>query len=183
MVEIAVADGATGRQVKDLAELNRLFTAWVETVYHRRVHSETGQAPLARWMTGAPFTVPVPADLAEAFRWSEHRTVSKTAVVSLHGNRYQVDPILVGRRVELVFDPFDLTNIGVRDGGIDAGKALPHQISRHAHPKARPETPPEPPIATTGIDYLALVDTEHTNTIAAKVNYAALAHPDPADPR
>ena len=72
VVEIAAADGAAGREVKDLAELNRLFTAWVETVYHRRVHSETAQAPLARWMTGAPFAVPVPADLAEAFRWSKH---------------------------------------------------------------------------------------------------------------
>ena len=30
------------RGVADLAELNRLFTAWVETVYHRRVHTETG---------------------------------------------------------------------------------------------------------------------------------------------
>jgi putative transposase len=175
VVEIAAGDGAPGRTINDLAELNRLFTAWVETIYHRRVHSETGQAPLARWMTGGPFTVPAPADLAEAFRWSEHRTVSKTAVVSLHGNRYQVDPLLVGRRVELVFDPFDLTDLRVRADGADAGKALPHQISRHAHPKARPETPAEPPPATTGIDYLALIDAEHTRTLADKVNYAALA--------
>ena len=80
------------------AELNRLFTAWVETVYHRTVHSETGQAPLARWSAGAPFPLPAPAALAEAFLWEEHRTVSKTATVSLHGNRYQVDPALVGRR-------------------------------------------------------------------------------------
>jgi putative transposase len=175
VVEIAAADGAPGRRVRDLAELNRLFTAWVETVYHRRVHSETGQAPLARWLAGGPFAVPAPADLAEAFRWSEYRTVSKTAVVSLHGNRYQVDPLLVGRKVELVFDPFDLTNIRVRVDGADRGRALPHQISRHAHPKARPETPAESPRATTGIDYLGLIDAEHTATIAARVNYAALA--------
>jgi len=181
VVEIATADGAAGRRVRDLAELNRLFTAWVETVYHRRVHSETGQAPLARWMTGGPFAVPAPADLAEAFRWSEHRTVSKTAVVSLHGNRYQVDPLLVGRKVELVFDPFDLTNIRVRADGTDHGRALPHQISRHAHPKARPETPPETPQATTGIDYLGLVDAEHTATIAARVNYAALTGDEQPD--
>jgi putative transposase len=181
VVEIATADGAAGRRVRDLAELNRLFTAWVETVYHRRVHSETGQAPLARWMAGGPFAVPAPADLAEAFRWSEHRTVSKTAVVSLHGNRYQVDPLLVGRKVELVFDPFDLTNIQVRADGTDHGRALPHQISRHAHPKARPETPPEPPQATTGIDYLGLVDAEHTATIAARVNYAALTGDEQPD--
>ncbi len=34
------------RPPADLAELNRLFSAWVETVYHRRPHSETGQAPI-----------------------------------------------------------------------------------------------------------------------------------------
>ena len=37
--------------VSDLGELNRLFAAWVETVYHRRVHSETGEAPLDRFDT------------------------------------------------------------------------------------------------------------------------------------
>jgi putative transposase len=183
IVEIAAADGAPGRQITDLHELNRLFTAWVEQVYHQRTHTETGQAPLARWMAGGPFAVPVPADLAEAFRWSEHRTVSKTALVSLHNNRYQVDPLLVGRKVELVFDPFDLTVIRVRADGADAGKALPYQISRHAHPKARPETPPEAPQATTGIDYLALLDTEHTKTLAGKVNYAALARQPEARPQ
>ncbi|MFF3404491.1 DDE-type integrase/transposase/recombinase [Streptomyces sp. NPDC002659] len=173
-VEIASGDGEPGRQVQDLAEMNRLFTAWVENVYHRRGHSETGLAPLARWMEGAPFPVPAPADLAEAFRWSEHRTVSKTGLVSLHGNRYQVDPALVGRRVELVFDPFDLTFLRVRADGQDAGTALPFQISRHSHPKARPEVPAEEPKPTTGIDYLGLIDALHTAELADKVNYSAL---------
>jgi len=180
VVEIAAGDGAPGRAVADLLELNRLFTAWVENLYHRRVHSETAAAPLARWMEGAPFPVPAPADLAEAFRWSEYRTVSKTALVSLHGNRYQVDPLLVGRKVELVFDPFDLTFLRVRVDGGDAGTALPFQISRNSHPKARPETPAEAPKPTTGIDYLGLIDAAHTATLAEKVNYAALA--DPHDP-
>ena len=36
------------RPPADLAELNRLFSAWVETVYHRRVHTETGEAPIDR---------------------------------------------------------------------------------------------------------------------------------------
>ena len=74
------------------------------------MHSETGQPPLARWSDGWR-PVPAaraPAALTEAFLWEEHRTVTKTATVSLHGNTYQVDPLLVGRRVELVFDPFDL---------------------------------------------------------------------------
>ena len=46
--------------------------------------------------------------------WSEERTVTKTATVSLHGNQYALDPALIGRKVELIFDPFDLTRIEVR---------------------------------------------------------------------
>jgi putative transposase len=177
LVEISDAAAAA----MSLAELNRLFTAWVETVYHVSVHTETGSAPLGRWMTGAPFPVPSAATLAEAFLWSEYRTVTKTALVSLHGNRYQVDPALAGRRVELVFDPFDLTELQVRAGGRNAGTATPYQISRHAHPKARPETTPGDQPRPTGIDYLALIDAQHTRDLAGRVNYAALTDPDDKD--
>jgi putative transposase len=169
-------------QVTDLAELNRLFTAWTETVYHAREHSETGQPPLARWEAGGPFPVPAAADLADAFRWSEWRTVTKTATVSMHGNRYQVDPALAGRRVELVFDPFDLTVLSVRCGGQDAGTATPHHITRHAHPRARPETRPGDDIPrATGIDYLALIGEQHDRQAAGPVNYAALISPASGD--
>jgi putative transposase len=102
--------------------------------------------------------------------------VTKTATVSLHGNLYQVDPLLAGRRVELVFDPFDLTSIEVRVAGVPAGKAVPHRIGRHTHPKARPETPLAPP-PPTGIDYARLLDTAHQAELATRVNYAALAEP------
>jgi len=168
--------------VTDLGELNRLFTAWVETVYHRQTHSETAAAPLARWHAGGPFGLPTPDALAEAFLWEEHRTVTKTALVSLQGNTYQVDPVLVGRRVELVFDPFDLTRIEVRLRGVPAGTAIPHRIGRHAHLKARPETPPQPP-SPTGIDYARLIDRTHQARLgdpATGVNYAALAGSTPA---
>ena len=164
-------------QVGDLGGLNRLFTAWVQTVYHPGVHSETGAPPLARWSEGVPDPLPrpTPAQLREAFLWSEYRTVTKTATVSLHANHYQVDELLIGRRVELVFDPFDLTELAVRHAGRSLGVAVAFTIGRHAHPKARPEQPgaaPEP----TGIDYLALIDTTHTQRLEARINYTALLH-------
>ena len=175
LVEITGADGGPpGRHhVADLLELNRLFTAWVETVYHRQAHSETGQQPLHRFLAGGPFALPSPATLAEAFRWEQHRTVTKTATVSLHGNVYEVDPVLAGRRVELVFDPFDLTRVEVRYRGQTFGPAGPHRISRHSHPKARPETPPEPP-RPSGINYAQLIDAAHQAQLARGINYAAL---------
>ena len=84
------------RPPADLAGLNRLFTAWVETVYHRRRHTETGEAPIDRLLAAGPPTLPTPAALHEAFLWSETRTVTKTATISLHGNAFEVDAALVG---------------------------------------------------------------------------------------
>jgi putative transposase len=162
--------------------LNTLFSAWVETVYHRRVHSETGQAPIQRWSVLTP-SLPSPAQLREAFLWSEWRTVTKTATVGLHGNTYEVDATLVGRKVELVFDPFDLTTIEVRWHGRSMGKAVPHRIGRHVHAKARPDdTAPAP--TPTGIDYLRLVEARHSAELGERVQYSRL--PDghlPGQPR
>ena len=182
LVEITGDPQIAGRHlVTDLLELNRLFAAWAETVYHRHPHSETGQPPLARWSARGPFPLPTPTVLAEAFLWEERRRVTKTATVSLHGNTYQVDAGLVGQKVELVFDPFDLARIEVRLAGVPQGLALPHRIGRHTHPKARPETPPAPPPPPTGIDYAALIDTAHQARLARGVNYAALTDADLGD--
>ena len=50
LVEITGEPDVVGRHhVTDLAELNRLFRPGSKPVYHRTVHSETGQTPLARW--------------------------------------------------------------------------------------------------------------------------------------
>jgi putative transposase len=162
---------------QDLAELNRLFQAWVEGVYHRHQHSETGQPPLERFLAGlqdgAP-KLPSPAELRDAFLWSEKRQVTKTAEVSLHGNRYGVDPALVGASVELVFDPFDLAHIEVRYRGRAMGAATPTVIGRHVHPAAKPEMPAPPP-APTGIDYLGLVEQRLAAEGSQRISYALLA--------
>jgi putative transposase len=167
----------SGRELDDLVQLNSLFTAWVETVYHRRVHSETGQSPLERWSADDPPTLPTPAQLREAFLWSEWRTVTKTATVNLHGNHYEVDAALVGRKVELVFDPFDLTQIQVRWHGRAMGTAIPHRIGRHVHHKARPDDT-EPPPAPTGIDYLQIVEQRHSSELAERLRYSQLEDHD-----
>ena len=172
-----------------LLELNALFTAWVESQYHHRVHSETGQTPLQRWDDGwqAAGHGPVMASadaLTEAFRWSEQRTVTKTATVSLHGNTYEVQAVLVGCKVELVFSPFDLQHIEVHHRGRHYGRAVPFRITRHAHPKARPETPQDEPVPNTGIAYLQLVADAHQQHIAAeeRIGFHALYSTPTASP-
>ncbi len=182
---------AGGNHAGALLELNRLFMAWVETHYHRSIHSETGQTPLDRWDQGwqrrgrAPAGA-VPEDLTEAFLWSEYRTVTKTATVSLHGNSYQVEPALTGRKIELVFSPFDMETIEVRYQHNSYGTALPHNITRHVHPKARPETSDQGPPPGTGIDYLQLTADAHDAHLRRdeqRIGYDALyATAEPAPP-
>ena len=107
-----------GRDGLDLPELNRLFSAWLEVVYHRRVHSETGQTPLARFETAGAPALPTPALLREAFLWSQERTVTKTATVSLHANQYEVDPALASILGEVIVLRF----IGVESGIAACGR-------------------------------------------------------------
>ena len=95
--------------------------------------------------------MPSPELLRDAFLWSETRTVTKTAMASLHGNHYEVDPALVGRRVQLVFDPFDLGALEVHHDGRDFGVAAPHESK--VHPKATAEAPDVlDGMTATGID-------------------------------
>jgi putative transposase len=164
----------------ELAELNRLFSAWLEVVYHRRTHGETGVSPLARFdAAGAP-RLPTPALLREAFLWSEERTVTKTATVSLHGNQYEVDAALVGRKIELIFDPFDLMRIEVRYQHRPFGTATPLVIGRHTHPQAERELPP--PATGTGIDYLKLLAQQRdAELLGRRIDYSAFAQPNDGD--
>ena len=157
-----------------LEDLNRSFQAWVEQVYHQRDHSETGQTPLERFLADGAPKVPSERSLREAFRWSEARTVSRTGTVGMHGNTYEVDPGLAGRRVELVFDPLELAEIEVRVDRRHAGLAVPLQIKRHVHPRAQP--PVQPP-APTGIDYLGLVRQRREQDLQKRIDYRHLPGP------
>ncbi len=174
LVEVTGDDAHPARHpVTGLEELNDLLDRWVRSVYHARVHSETGQTPQARYEAAGPPARPEPVLLREAFRWSAVRLVRKTATVALEGNVYCVDPFLAGRKVELVFDPFDLTQVTVYWAGRKVGTAVPQVIGRHAHPKAPPDEDPAP-AALTGIDYLQLIADADQAALGEQLNLAAL---------
>jgi putative transposase len=179
LVEIDPA--GPGREVTSLAELNRLFTAWCHQQYHRCVHAETGATPAQRYHTPdrTPAPRPDPAVLRRAFLWREQRRVTAFATVSLHGNRYELDAALVGRVVDLLFTPFDLTVIEVEYQGKAMGRAAPHHIDRHVHPAVKPGA--LAPVEATGIDYLKLLDDAHQAEVGQAINWPALCG-DNAEP-
>ncbi len=158
-------------KVGGLEALEERFEAWLEQSYHRRRHTETGEVPLERFSRLARPKFPGHEVLREAFLFSEVRTVTKVATVSLFGNNYEVDPALVGRKVELVFDPFDLEHVEARYMGRDFGPALPQRIGRHSHPMAKPVAEPGPP---SGIDYLSLLAARHKEELGRPIGYKDL---------
>jgi len=166
---------ATHQGIDSLEVLNDLFAAWAEAVANRRIHAETGQAPIERFEAGGPHRAVDPERLREAFRWSVTRKVTRTATVPLEGNQYAVDPSLVGRRVELRYDPEDLTRIDIFYEGRPAGVATPFVIGRHTHRAVPQAARPAP--APTGIDYLGLVAAAHEEAAGtgAKVDFTQLA--------
>lgn len=141
--------------IKSIEELNNRFDAWVEQEYHSSVHSETGATPLQRFNASGPYACPTPYELREAFLWSETRVVAKTATISLFSNRYEVNPALVGRKIELIFDPFDLAKIDVRHDGRSYGFAKAHHLREHVHPHVRDHV--EVAVKPTDIDYLKML--------------------------
>jgi putative transposase len=166
---------AEHRGIESMDELNDLFAAWADHVANRRMHAETGQAPIERFQAGGPHRQASPEQIAEAFRWSVTRKVTRTATVPLEGNAYAVDPALTGRRVELRYDPEDLSAIEVFLDGRPAGKAVPFVTRRHVHRAVPQAARPEP--AATGIDYLGLVAAAHDDEAGTgvKIDFTALA--------
>jgi putative transposase len=158
--------------IESFEELNDRYLAWVEAVANTRIHAETNAAPIEAFQEGHSPAIPTPAMLFEAFRWSASRRVTKTATVELFANRYQVDPALVGRSVELRFDPEDLARIDVYCDGVACGSAVPLVIGRRVHPGV-PQAP-EPPAASPqkgGVDYLGLVEAAHEEATFGSIAY------------
>jgi transposase InsO family protein len=147
--------------ITTLPALNESLLAWIEVVYHRKLHSETGQAPLERQRQDPnPSIRPVdPEELRTAFLHRDRRQVAKTATFSFHNNRYRVAAFLRGQRVELRYDAFDLTRIEVWFQGTYLQDAEPDQILTTVHPDVTPDPIPAPPPGS-GLDYLALLRTE-----------------------
>ncbi len=155
--------------IDSLDALNDRFEAWAEQIANRRIHAETGQAPIDRWHADGIPVHPDPARLTDAFRWSAVRKVTRTATISVEGNTYAVDPALVGQRIEIRYDPEDLTRMDVFHSDRPAGVATPFTIGRHVSKRVPQAERPAP--EATGIDYLGMVQAAHEDDTIGTIHY------------
>lgn len=96
-----------------LDALNTAFAAWLDSDYHRRVHSSLGTTPLARFLDSErPKRWLSRQEIDLHFHCTLKRKVRSDCTVSVNGTRYEVPPEWVGHSVELrhpVDDPQALT--------------------------------------------------------------------------
>jgi putative transposase len=112
--------------VETLNELNRKFRLWLEEVYHKRPHSSlalnegTGKhlSPRECWEKDLrSLRTITPEECRTAFLWEEERKVDKTGCLQLCGLVFEAGVNFIGKKVEVHYDPFDLSQVEIwKDG-------------------------------------------------------------------
>jgi transposase InsO family protein len=152
------------KQTETLADLNKLFWAWLEVSYHQQVHSTTKQAPQNRWKEhiGQYLRLIDENELQEVFLFQVVRTVNKVGIVRVEGLEFEVDSLLVKKKVQVRYNPFDLSWIKVYHNDHFIGKVYPLKLSRwntarrHSHQK-----PASKNTAQSGLKPMAQLADQH----------------------
>ena len=171
------------RDVIAIEDLRAIHFAWLAREYHQRVHDTTKAPPRARFLAevGELRAAPRVEELSEVFLHRETRTVRKDATVRWKGDYLEVRPDLVGKKVELRFDPRDdEARPLVYQGDVFVCDTIPLDRVANLHRARRRVTgEPAPQAEPTGIDPLALLVEEHAQ--ATRLAHLALKNADAAD--
>jgi putative transposase len=99
--------------------LNEATQAWVEFEYNRKVHEETGEAPIERFLAGPSVLRPCPdsAALRLAFTKTERRTQRKSdGTIVVAGRRFEIpNRYRHFTQVEVRYASWDLTQVYLVD--------------------------------------------------------------------
>ncbi|MBV9530920.1 MAG: hypothetical protein JO283_07605 [Bradyrhizobium sp.] len=127
-----------------LAFLNEATQAWAEYEYNRKVHSEIGEAPIARFLAGPDVMRPSPdsAALKLAFTKADRRTQRRSdGTIVIDGNRFEVpNRYRHFTHLEVRYASWDLAHIHLVDE--QTGRVLcrlfPQDKTRNASGLRRP---------------------------------------------
>lgn len=143
-----------------LAQLNDVSQPWVELEYNRKVHSETGQTPLQRFLDDKNVAQPCPATepLQLAFTTEVRRIQRRSdGTLTLAGIRFEV-PARFGHLQELWlrYASWDLRTVHLADPktGVILGRIYPVDKTKNAEGRRAPRTAASaatPPLSPPGL--------------------------------
>ena len=128
------------KNCKTLGEYNRYFNVWLTECYHKRKHGGLKNlSPEDAYNSSkTPLHFAPPETVASAFMRVEQRKVDKSGCISFQGRKYEAGVLLVGRTVDVVYDPNDTKTITVECDN-DSWRVDELQIGEHTGP--RPKLP------------------------------------------
>lgn len=103
-----------------LAKLNALFWVWLDECYQSKPHSALGEkiSPQIAYQSDKKLLRFLDlAVVANAFLHCEERKVDKAGCISFAGQRYEVGLPFIGCRVDVVYDPADISELTVEYQG------------------------------------------------------------------
>ena len=122
-----------GNAAHSLEELNTKLSAWIQTVYHQRPHSSTGQSPEYRYQQTAKSLRQWDErlDIEPLFYLRLERTVRKNGTVRLDGDLYEVPLSLRALKIQLRLDPWRRARIEVwyQDKFMDLARKAPLHLN------------------------------------------------------
>ena len=130
--------------IKTLDEVNKRFLLWLEEDYHKKIHKEIGNRPIDAWNEIEDIRTVTPEKLQQVFLWREERTISTTRLISYDGNSYETKPELADKKVQIRFNPFDLSRLYVYLNDEFHSEAKPFKLIAQQDKRVRDEKKPEP---------------------------------------
>lgn len=160
-VRTAFLPHLTQEILSDLAELNRVFWAWLEAEYHQTPHGGlNGQTPLDRFLDDQALIRPAPEQLELWLRMSVARRVGRDRTVHLDGRLYEAPDGYAGETVDVLYDPYDPGRpVRFRRKGETTERPL-RRLDLATNATLRRAARDKEPVAeapTTGISYLELI--------------------------
>ena len=172
-----------------IAELNAKHWAWLAAEYHARKHDTTGKVPREHWLAELEYlrTLPRDKNLDEVFLHRARRFVRKDGTVRFRGGLLEVRSELVGREVELRFDPRDeaaCPRVFVEDHFVCDTVPL-DRIRNASRRRRRLRGEAAPDVEPSGLDPLAQIEAEHYERVrhveTARSAPVSAAENDPTD--
>jgi transposase InsO family protein len=146
LAELSINKAAT------LAELNEFFGDWLSECYRNKPHGglKNGMTPqMAFQKDKEPLRFIEPARLTDAFLHREVRKVDKSGCISLEGVKYDVGWRALGKKVDVSFDPRDMSEITVSwEGQVWTAKGLKIGVRCEKKPELPESLMPVKPVSS-----------------------------------
>jgi putative transposase len=105
---------------RTLEQLNEQFQVWLSECYQNKSHSALGEntSPETAYRSDRkPLRFVEPEVIADAFLHAEQRKVDKSGCINFMGKKYEVGLAFIGHKVDVIYDPADITKLTIEYAG------------------------------------------------------------------